>query len=75
MPLLPATKQPRDWATEGDHVIRIGRVDVFVDDQERARDFYTGMLGLEVKDDVPYGSGARWFRWCPRRTVTALNCC
>jgi catechol 2,3-dioxygenase-like lactoylglutathione lyase family enzyme len=40
--------------------MRIGLVDVFVDDQVRARDFYTGKLGLEVKGDVAYGGGGRW---------------
>jgi catechol 2,3-dioxygenase-like lactoylglutathione lyase family enzyme len=35
--------------------MKIGIVDVFVDDQERARDFYTGKLGLEVKNDAAYG--------------------
>ncbi len=33
--------------------MRIGLVDVFVDDQDRARDFYSEMLGLKVKDDAP----------------------
>ena len=32
--------------------MKIGIVDVFVDDQDRARDFYTAMLGLEVKVDA-----------------------
>jgi catechol 2,3-dioxygenase-like lactoylglutathione lyase family enzyme len=40
--------------------MRIGLVDVFVDDQDRARTFYTDKLGLQLKDDAPYGSGARW---------------
>jgi catechol 2,3-dioxygenase-like lactoylglutathione lyase family enzyme len=40
--------------------MRIGLVDVFVDDQDRARDFYTGPLGLEVKDDAAYVAGGRW---------------
>jgi catechol 2,3-dioxygenase-like lactoylglutathione lyase family enzyme len=40
--------------------MRIGLVDVFVADQERARDFYTGMLGLQVKNDAAYGPSARW---------------
>jgi catechol 2,3-dioxygenase-like lactoylglutathione lyase family enzyme len=40
--------------------MKIGIVDVFVDDQERARDFYTGKLGLEVKDDAAYGATGRW---------------
>jgi catechol 2,3-dioxygenase-like lactoylglutathione lyase family enzyme len=29
--------------------MKIGLVDVFVDDQHRARDFYAGTLGLQVK--------------------------
>jgi catechol 2,3-dioxygenase-like lactoylglutathione lyase family enzyme len=29
-------------------------------DQERARAFYTEVLGLQVKDDAPYDEGARW---------------
>jgi catechol 2,3-dioxygenase-like lactoylglutathione lyase family enzyme len=40
--------------------MRIGLVDVFVDDQDRARAFYTNQLGLQIKDDAPYGPGARW---------------
>ena len=40
--------------------MKIGIVDVFVDDQERARDFYTAMLGLEVKEDAAYGESGRW---------------
>ena len=40
--------------------MKIGLVDVFVDDQDRARDFYTGKLGLEVEMDAAYGPGARW---------------
>lgn len=33
---------------------------VFVDDQAKALDFYTGTLGFEKKEDVPLGDGARW---------------
>jgi catechol 2,3-dioxygenase-like lactoylglutathione lyase family enzyme len=40
--------------------MKIGLVEVFVDDQDRARDFYTGMLGLEVKDGAAYGESGRW---------------
>lgn len=28
---------------------------VFVDDQARARDFYTGVLGYEIRADIPLG--------------------
>jgi catechol 2,3-dioxygenase-like lactoylglutathione lyase family enzyme len=40
--------------------MRIGLTDVFVDDQEKARRFYTEVLGLQVKADAAYGEGARW---------------
>lgn len=33
---------------------------VFVDDQEKALDFYTRVLGFQKKADVPVGPGARW---------------
>ncbi|GAA0935375.1 VOC family protein [Nonomuraea longicatena] len=32
---------------------------VFVDDQQKALDFYTGTLGFVAKHDIPVG-GARW---------------
>jgi catechol 2,3-dioxygenase-like lactoylglutathione lyase family enzyme len=40
--------------------MRIGVFDVFVNDQARARDFYTGVLGLEVKTDAAHGDSGRW---------------
>jgi catechol 2,3-dioxygenase-like lactoylglutathione lyase family enzyme len=40
--------------------MKIGIVDVFVDGQDRAREFYTAMLGLEVKVDAAYGENGRW---------------
>ena len=39
--------------------MRIKWASVFVDDQERAREFYVGKLGFVVKEDVPVGE-ARW---------------
>jgi catechol 2,3-dioxygenase-like lactoylglutathione lyase family enzyme len=39
--------------------MRLQTVSVFVDDQQRALDFYTGLLGFEVADDVPVGEH-RW---------------
>ena len=33
---------------------------VFVDDQQKAFDFYTGVLGFLPKQDVPLGPEARW---------------
>jgi len=40
--------------------MRIGVTEVQVEDQDRARQFYTQALGLQVKTDVPYGEDARW---------------
>lgn len=39
--------------------MRINVTSVFVDDQEKARQFYTEKLGFTVKHDVPVGE-ARW---------------
>ncbi|MFD1720431.1 VOC family protein [Amnibacterium endophyticum] len=39
--------------------MRIQTVSVFVDDQQRALDFYTGVLGFVVAADVPLGEH-RW---------------
>ena len=39
--------------------MKLQTVSVFVDDQQRAVDFYTDMLGLAVAADVPLGEH-RW---------------
>lgn len=39
--------------------IRITITSVLVDDQDKALEFYTDVLGFELKHDVPAG-GARW---------------
>ena len=40
--------------------MRIGIVEVFVTDQQDAHDFYTGVLGMEVKIDATYEPAGRW---------------
>lgn len=40
--------------------MRIAFAQVFVDDQDRARQFYTETLGFRVHTDADYGPGARW---------------
>jgi catechol 2,3-dioxygenase-like lactoylglutathione lyase family enzyme len=55
--------------------VRIGLTEIVVDDQDKARTFYTEVLGLEVKTDAPYSDTARWLtvqpsssrRWRTRR--------
>jgi catechol 2,3-dioxygenase-like lactoylglutathione lyase family enzyme len=39
--------------------VRIALTSVFVDDQAKAADFYTRVLGLETKHDIPLGEH-RW---------------
>jgi catechol 2,3-dioxygenase-like lactoylglutathione lyase family enzyme len=40
--------------------MRIKLTTLFVDDQERARAFYTDVLGFQIKTDAAYGEGVRW---------------
>ena len=40
--------------------MRIGLTSVYVDDQDKAEQFYTELLGLRVKDNVPYSAAERW---------------
>ena len=39
--------------------MKLQTVSIFVDDQQRALDFYTGRLGFEVSADIPMGEH-RW---------------
>ena len=40
--------------------MRIEITSIFVDDQDRARKFYTDVLDFQVRHDVPFGNGASW---------------
>ncbi|WP_426593531.1 VOC family protein [Cellulomonas sp. McL0617] len=40
-------------------MLRVTIMSVFVDDQQKAQDFYTGVLGFTTRHDVPLGD-ARW---------------
>jgi catechol 2,3-dioxygenase-like lactoylglutathione lyase family enzyme len=40
--------------------MRIHLTSVFVDDQRAALDFYTRVLGFEVRHDIPVGDDAWW---------------
>lgn len=39
--------------------MRIKLTSIFVDDQNKARDFYTGVLGFKLKHEIPIGA----FKW------------
>ena len=53
---------------------RIGTVCLFVSDQDRAKDFYTRVLGFELRSDQPTypGSKTRWIAVAPRGAATEL---
>jgi lactoylglutathione lyase len=53
---------------------RVGSVSVFVADQARARDFYTRVLGMELRADAPLfpGSEARWIAVAPPGAETEI---
>ena len=40
--------------------MRIGLTSIYVDDQDQAEQFYTEVLGLQVKTNAPYGPNERW---------------
>jgi catechol 2,3-dioxygenase-like lactoylglutathione lyase family enzyme len=40
--------------------MRIGLTSIFVDDQDQAEQFYTQVLGFQVKSSAPYGPEERW---------------
>jgi catechol 2,3-dioxygenase-like lactoylglutathione lyase family enzyme len=40
--------------------MRIGLTSIFVDDQDQAEQFYTQVLGFQVKTSTPYGPTERW---------------
>jgi len=53
---------------------QVGTVCVFVNDQDRAKDFYTNTLGFELRGDDPLypGASARWLAVAPKGAVTEV---
>ena len=41
-------------------------------DQDRALEFYVGVLGFEVRLDAPFGPGLRWIEVAPRGAATSI---
>lgn len=48
-------------------------VSVPVADQDRAKDFYTGVLGFAELADNPFGDGTRWVMLCPPGATTKIT--
>jgi predicted enzyme related to lactoylglutathione lyase len=51
---------------EGRMISHVSVVTVYVNDQERARAFYTDKLGFEVRRDDPMSETARWLEVAPK---------
>jgi len=52
--------------------MHIGIVTLYVNDQDRAKEFYTKQLGWEVRDDAPMGDMGRWLTVAPPGAQTAV---
>ena len=52
----------------------VGSVSVFVSDQDRAKAFYTNVLGFELRQDAPLypGATARWVAVAPQDARTEV---
>jgi len=53
--------------------MRVAAVSIPVRDQDRAKDFYTGVFGFTVEADVPMGDDMRWVMLRPPRGGTAIT--
>ena len=53
--------------------MKIYITNVFVDDQEKALNFYTNILGFELKNDVPLGEN-RWLTVTSKIILMVLSC-
>jgi len=55
----------------------VGTVSIFVKDQERAKEFYTKILGFELRSDEPLfpGSPNRWVAVAPKGAETEIILC
>lgn len=54
------------------HPKQIATVILSVSDQDRALAFYTDVLGMEKRADVPFGDGDRWIEVAPPGAATTL---
>jgi catechol 2,3-dioxygenase-like lactoylglutathione lyase family enzyme len=56
-------------------VSKIHNVIIPVDDQDASLAFYTDTLGLEKRNDVPFGDGNRWIEVAPAGADTVIAIC
>ena len=53
-------------------ISQVATVMVPVADQDKAIEFYTEKLGLELRADVPFGRGDRWVEVAPAGATTTI---
>jgi catechol 2,3-dioxygenase-like lactoylglutathione lyase family enzyme len=53
-------------------ITRVGTVILPVGDQDRALEFFVGMLGFETRMDGPFGDGQRWIEVAPPGAATTI---
>jgi catechol 2,3-dioxygenase-like lactoylglutathione lyase family enzyme len=53
-------------------ITQVGTVIVPVADQDKAIEFYTGVLGFEKRADTPFGNGSRWVEVAPAGASTTV---
>lgn len=55
-------------------MIGVTTVSIFVDDQQRAKKFYTEVLGMQLRNDAPLfpGSDKRWIAVAPAGSQTEI---
>jgi predicted enzyme related to lactoylglutathione lyase len=56
-------------------VSKVANVIIPVADQDRALEFYTEVLGLEKRVDLPFGPGNRWIEVAPSGADTPIAIC
>jgi predicted enzyme related to lactoylglutathione lyase len=56
-------------------VSKLANVIIPIADQDRAVQFYTDVLGLEKRVDVPFGDGNRWIEVAPSGADTPIAIC
>ena len=54
------------------NITEVGTVIVPVTDQDRAREFYVGTLGFEVRMDAEFAPGERWLEVAPPGAATTI---
>jgi predicted enzyme related to lactoylglutathione lyase len=70
--LADAARQENDMAETKTHITEVRTINVPVNDQERALDFYVGKLGFEKRLDMSYGQGQRWIEVAPAGAATTV---